>query len=174
MAAATAMVTKGARRRAPQTTWNDETRRRVEMADIAGWEITEPEGGVVQPGHRIQVVDMIDPYRPDRLCRYRPLPGNKYVLLTVSVTNSGVMPVVASFSDFSLETDRGRKYNPIVMPDMEDDFGAARCPSPGQTETGSLLFEIPLIALPVGLLEAVSGEENRLGLPASDGQAIVA
>lgn len=125
-----------------------------------------------QAGHRVDVVNILDPYRPDRLCKYRPLPGNKYVLMTVAITNTDLMPMVASFSDFSLETEKGRKYAPIVMPDMEDDFGAARCPAPGDSETGSLLFEVPLLSSPVALYESIDSQERRIALPAIDTEAV--
>lgn len=121
--------------------------------------------GAIQAGHKVEIVRLADPYSPGRQCKFRPLPGNKYVLIDVAVTNTDVMPVVASFSDFSLETDRGRKYNPICMPDLDDDYGAARCPGPGQTENGSLLFEIPLIATPLSLWEEIAGEANLLQMP---------
>ncbi|MHB0914337.1 MAG: DUF4352 domain-containing protein [Thermoleophilia bacterium] len=130
------------------------------------------EDEAFQAGHRVGVVSLLDPYRPDRLCKYRPLPGNKYVLVTVAITNTDIMPVVASFSDFSLETDKGRKFVPIIMPDMADDFGAARCPAPGDSETGSLLFEVPLLSSPVALYENIDGQERRVALPSADTEAV--
>lgn len=150
------------------------------MAAIEEHEVMEPRPAfeadalMDQTGHKVEILELIDPYLPDRSCRYRPLPGNKYVMLRVAVTNTDIMPLVASFSDFSLETDRGRRHRPIIMPEMEEDFGAARCPAPGQSDAGMLLFEIQLIAAPVALWEEISGQERPVVIPGNGDAAVVA
>lgn len=127
--------------------------------------IAELRDDAFQVGHRVEAVRVVDPYRPSRRCKYRALPGNKYVLITVAIHNTGLMPVVASFSDFRLETDKGRKYAPMVMPDLEDDFGAARIPAPGESDSGTLLFEVPLIASLACLWEQIDAVAGRVELP---------
>lgn len=124
------------------------------------------------PVYNIQVKKVVCPYRPDRRLNYRPLPGNMFMLVTFSIENIGQMPVVASFSDFKVESDKGRLYSPIILPDMDDDFGAARCPAPGKAETCTLLFEIPVIAVPVALWEEIGSRRRMIRLPGFDSDPV--
>jgi hypothetical protein len=91
--------------------------------------------------------------------------GYQFILVTVTIKNTGEFPVVASFADFSIEADDGNKYQATAVTDIEEDFGAARSPIPGSEEIGTLAFEIPVTVVPVALWEEIGPEANKIGLP---------
>lgn len=105
------------------------------------------------------------PYTPTDE-RYAPEPGYQYVLVTVTVKNTGELPVVATSSDFSLEMDNGELYQPSVLVGLDNDFGAARSPIPGSDESGTIAFEVPETALPVSLWQEIGPEKGEVQLPA--------
>jgi len=94
-----------------------------------------------------------------------PEPGYQFVLVGVSVRNTGENPVVASYSDFTLEADDGGRYLAAVVTDLDDDFGAARSPIPGSEESGTLAFSIPATAKPVMLWQEIGPEAAPVPLP---------
>ena len=97
---------------------------------------------------------------------FAPEAGNQYVLVQITVSNTGEYPVVASYADFSLEASDGVRYPAALVPGLEDDFGAARSPIPGSEESGTLAFEIPTTVTPVALWEEIGPESRPVSLPA--------
>lgn len=122
---------------------------------------------LINQRYEVTVDSVTDPYIPtDPL--FAPVEGNRMVLVTVTVKNSGESPVVASFYDFSLETSDGEMYGAEAVTDIAEDFGAARSPIPGSEETGTLAFEIPAAASPVALWEEIGTDARKVELrPAS-------
>lgn len=133
----------------------DEARRKVEEATT----------GLINQSYTVTATELSYPYVPADES-FAPEPGYQYVLVTVSVKNTGENPVVASYRDFTLETDDGERFLAAMVTDLQDDFGAARSPIPGSEETGTLAFEIPDTAAPVALWEEIGPEPNKVTLPA--------
>ena len=74
------------------------------------------------------------------------VPQNRFLVLTISVTNGGGAPV--SLPLLSLEDGNGKQYKELSDgTGVSNWMGILRTIDPGQTQQGKLLFDVPLTAL---------------------------
>jgi len=78
------------------------------------------------------------------------VPQNRFLTLTLSVTNGGGAPV--SLPLFTLEDGNGKQYRELSDgTGVSNWIGILRTIDPGQTQQGKLLFDVPLTAFKLRL-----------------------
>lgn len=127
-------------------------------------QVADENASLINQSFTVTANTLYYPYSPPDE-RNAAEPGYQYVLVTVTVKNTGENPVVAASSDFTLEADNGQKYIAALVTDLDNDFGAARSPIPGSSETGSLAFAIPATAKPVRLWQEIGPATEEVPLP---------
>jgi hypothetical protein len=71
------------------------------------------------------------------------IPDNRFLLITISVSNKGRQPVSIPFT--TLEGPNQKEYREIENGEsLENWFGLIREIAPGDTRTGKMLFDVPL------------------------------
>jgi len=78
------------------------------------------------------------------------VPQNRFLVLTISVTNGGGAPV--SLPLLSLEDGNGKQYKELSDgTGVSNWIGILRTIDPGQTQQGKLLFDVPLTSFQLRL-----------------------
>lgn len=136
--------------------------------EAARQKVDAENADLINQSFTVTATKLVYPYTPvDK--SFAPEAGYQYVLVTVTVRNTGENPVVAAYTDFSLTADDGNTYLASVINDLDNDFGAARSPIPGSEESGTLAFEIPATAHPAGFWQEIGPEPGEVALPPNEG-----
>ncbi len=94
------------------------------------------------------------------------MPQNRFLLITISVTNGGGSEV--SVPLLQLESSDGKVYQEIQNGDgVENWFGILRTLAPAQTQGGRILFDVPLSSYRLRLSDgdSVSGHYSYVQIP---------
>jgi hypothetical protein len=87
-------------------------------------------------------------------------PQNRFLLITLSVTNGGGAEVALPL--FSIEDSNGRTYMELDSGAGVDSwFGLLRSVAPAQTHQGRLVFDVPLSSYTIKLTDGGAAGEER-------------
>lgn len=91
-----------------------------------------------------------DNYTPAEASVFTPKQGSRWVLVRLTVKNSGDKPMDIQSAQLRLITGDGKEYSANIVVKTGDDFKADDL-APGQSYAGNLVFEIPLSATPASI-----------------------
>lgn len=88
-------------------------------------------------------------------------PQNRFLLLRVSITNSGAQP--ASAPAFEIMAENGTKYREVTenLEGVRNWLGLLRTVAPSSTEQGTIVYDVPLGAYQLILVEGGDAETER-------------
>ena len=94
---------------------------------------------------------------PSNVGGYAPASGQKFVQLTVLMTNSGDLPTVTAYMYFTLKAVGGAEYTA----DYRDSANMSTSVLPGSTQTLVVTFQVPSTAVPEQLVfEGIFGNAH--------------
>lgn len=121
--------------------------------------------GTFQMGERVQVgkiiYNVLEADWRTALTEGGRAPQNRFLVVRVSMTNSGGEEV--SVPAFELQADDGTKYQEVTdkVGDLRDWLGLLRTVSPATTEQGVVVFDVPLAAYQLVLVDGSEIDSER-------------
>lgn len=114
-----------------------------------------------------------DPYMPSADTVFEPSPGNKWVLVTLTVRNTDDAAIDLSWAYLQLLADNGVIYAPVVVQETPKGFEASGL-APGAKYGGDLVFEIPEGARPLAVQDSFRDYEFPLSAATPAAAAVLA
>jgi hypothetical protein len=100
--------------------------------------------------YEITGATVTDHYTPPEKTVFKPGPGKKWVMVTITVKNTGDKQMNVTGSQLKLDTQDGLEYAPNIVVDTGNDFDS-RSLAAGASLTGNLVYEIPEASVPAAI-----------------------
>lgn len=107
--------------------------------------------------YEITGATIVDGYMPPEETVFKPDGGNKWVMVTLTVRNTGSRKLDLLETRLKLVTADGSEYTPDIVVDTGNDFEAQDL-APGTTYTGNIVYEVPEGATPAAIRDSFGGD----------------
>lgn len=134
----------------------------------------EPTGGDAQLGdlqvrHSIEVARLVCPLDTSSTFR-KPAAGMQFALVEVTISNESSRELIISPADLELEMDDGARFYFDLEFETSNTLPTVDTISPGTSLSGTIVYQVPLGATPVALVETMGNQQTRVELPPAEAE----